>query len=226
MLVKNAVRFVVLILSVALISSTAHAQVISINFTAGPNSLGPTDEPGILPAPNWNNLGIGENVPLQDDRGTLTTALYTFVSGAGVYDLFDTPMTANPATNVLYSGGLFGSNVGGGEITISITNIPYAFYDVIVYASPDTTATNLLGITGGTDADGTTTFYYNSDGQTSDHATALLMTTSTDPTNPTTGSAQYQVFSNLTDSTFTLTTSGSITNVLSNNVFGLQIVGL
>jgi hypothetical protein len=226
MLVKNAVRFVVLILSVALTSSTAHAQVISINFTGGSQVLAPTDEPGILPAPNWNNLGIGEDVLLQDDRGTLTTAVYTLVSAAGVYDLFHTPMTANPATNVLYSGGLFGSNVGGGEVTISITNIPYAFYDVIVYASADTTATNLLGITGGTDADGMTTFYYNSGGRTNDHATTLLMTTSTDPFHPTTGPAQYQVFSNLTDSTFTLTTSGSITNVLSNNVFGLQIVGL
>ncbi len=225
MLFKSAVRFMAVILALALISSTAHAQVISINLTGGSQLLAPTDEPGILPAANWNNLGGGTNVALQDNHGTMTTALYTLSSAGGPFDAFNAPMTANAAANVLYSGGLFGGQ--GSEVTITITNIPYGLYDVFVYASQDTTdMTDVLGITGGTNADGMTTFYYASDGRTNDAATALLMTTSTDPSNPTVDPAQYQVFGNLTDSTFTLTTSGSISDVLSNNVFGLQIIGL
>jgi hypothetical protein len=69
-----------------------------------------------------------------------------------------------------------------------------------------------------------TTYYYRSDGRLNNVATSLLQTTSTDPLNPTIGPGQYQLFGGLTGSSFALTTGGSITTVISNNVFGLQIV--
>jgi hypothetical protein len=93
-------------------------------------------------------------------------------------------------------------------------------YDVYVFASTDTANNPLLSNT-----IGATTFYYGSDGSFGNSsATSLLLTTSTDPLNPTRGPAQYQRYRNLTGSSFTLTTAGSITGIISNNVFGLHIV--
>jgi hypothetical protein len=57
-----------------------------------------------------------------------------------------------------------------------------------------------------------------------DAALAPLQTTSTNPLGPTAGPAQYQIFSGMTASSVTITTGGSLSNVLSNNVFGIQIV--
>jgi hypothetical protein len=197
----------------------AHAQSIGINFTGGGHLLSSTDQPGLFPGANWNNIigGSGTNVALSDSSGTLTTALLTFNS-TGDYDGFSGTNTPNPAASVLYQGGIFGSNISP-EVSISITGIPYPKYNVYVYASADTFAQNTLSIT-----DGITTYYYASNGQFNDVATSLLLTTSTDPNNPTIGPAQHQIFSNRTGSTFSLMTGGSITDVLSNNVFGLQIV--
>lgn len=103
---------------------------------------------------------------------------------------------------------------------ISVTNIPYSSYKVYVYASADTINADRhpLSIT-----DGHTTFYYAGDGRLMSAAPSLLLTTSTNSLSPTVWPAQYQVFEE-TGSSFTLTTGGAITHVLSNNVFGIQIV--
>ncbi|MFM6062320.1 MAG: PEP-CTERM sorting domain-containing protein, partial [Microcystis panniformis] len=66
--------------------------------------------------------------------------------------------------------------------------------------------------------------YYASAGQHNSGATALLQTTSTTSGSPTTGRAQYQLFSGLTGSSVTLTTGGAIAHTISNNIFGFQIV--
>ena len=119
---------------------------------------------------------------------------------------------------MLYHGGVYGDNATR-EVSITISNIPYAKYDAYVYASQDTTNTKTLSI-----SNGTMTFYYRGNGQMNAGATGLLLTTSTDQANPTVGPAQYQLFRGLTGSSLTLTTGGSINNVLSNNVFGVQLV--
>jgi hypothetical protein len=116
----------------------------------------------------------------------------------------------------LYSAGLVD---GGGGVSITISDIPYTQYDVYVYASQDTYLTNTLSIT-----DGTTTFYYASNGFENFYATSLLLTTSTNSASPTTGPGQYQLFANEPASSLTLTTGGAIGNVISNQVFGVQIV--
>jgi hypothetical protein len=156
-------------------------------------------------------------VALLENSATPTTARLTF-SSTGDFDGFTGTSTPNVATSVLYQGGVFGNNLLG-EVHITLTNIPYSKYDVYVYASADTFVTNTLSIT-----NGVTTFYYASDGRFNNAATSLLQTTSTNPASPTTGPGQYQLFSGQTRATFTLTTAGSISGVISNNVFGLQIV--
>lgn len=215
---RNGVSAIwMLALAAALDAGSAQAG-IGVNFDAGVAPLAATDQPGIAPGANWNNVGgsSGSGIGLQDNAGAATTALLTF-SSAGASG-FTATATANAATNTLYSAGLFGEGFGS-EVEITVTDIPYAFYNVFVYASADSDQTNTLSIT-----DGSTIFYYASAGQFNSAATSLLLTTSTDENNPTTGPGQYQVFKGLTSSTFTLLAGGSVADTISNNVFGFQIV--
>lgn len=202
-------------------TKAALGGVIGVNFSGpGPNPfpVGPTDEPGIVPGANWNNVlnAGGSAIPLQDSTAAATTATLTF-SAFDPYDGFSILSTANTATSTMYRAGIVGFT--SAQVSIAVYNIPYALYDVYVYASADTTDTSLLSIT-----DGTTTFYYASDGSTNAGATSLLLTTSTDPLNPTVGPAQYQIFKGLTSSSLSLLAAGSIGDTISNNVFGFQIV--
>jgi hypothetical protein len=199
--------------------SCAEAGVIGVNFTGGGAPLAATDQPGVVAGANWNNEigGSGSNLVLNDSTGAATTALLQY-SATGPYAGFTGTSTGNAATNRMYSGGLFGDNTRS-EVSVSVSNIPYASYEVFVYASADTTAGNTLSIT-----NGVVTFYYRGNGTFDNTATSLLLTTSTNPASPTVGPGQYQLFSGLSGSTFTLTTGGSLNGVLSNNVFGLEIV--
>ncbi|HLH18011.1 MAG TPA: hypothetical protein VKX45_12355 [Bryobacteraceae bacterium] len=200
----------------------AYGSTIGVNFTNGGILMQPTDQPGVVPGADWNNVigGSGTGIALHDSTGAATTATISFTA-AGVYGGFSHPSTTNSATNLMYADGLYGDPSGGGEVQITLSNIPYAEYDVYVYASQDGSQTNVLSIT-----DGTTRFYYRGNGSSNSSASSLLLTASTNPGSPTVGPAQYQLFSNETLPSVTLTTGGSVHNVISNNVFGLQIVDL
>lgn len=201
----------------------ANAQSIGINFTAGAQTLAASAQPGVVAGANWNNLigGAGTNVALNNNSGVVTTALLTFNSAAA-FDNGPIVNTPNAATNTMYRGSIFGDNATvSREVSIFLQNIPFAVYDVYVYASSgDTAATNTLSLT-----NGSTTFYYRNDG-TGNAPTSLVRTASTNPNAPTVGNAQYQVFSGQTGSTFTLATGGSVNNVLANSVYGVQIVAV
>jgi hypothetical protein len=199
--------------------SPSLAASIGVNFYGGMFTIAPSASPGIVPAINWNNIagGSGTNITLNDDTATATTTQLTFNS-TGAYNGCTVINTPNAATNTLYRSGIYGDNATR-EVSISLWGISYSSYDLYVFASADTTVTNQLSI-----SYGTTTFYYASGGQFNSGATALLQTTSTTSGSPTTGRAQYQLFSGLTGSSVTLTTGGAITHTISNNIFGFQIV--
>lgn len=203
------------ILEAVLLGGVVNPGIISVNFTAGAWPLRRRSAAGAV----WNNIenASGTAVPLRDSAGNATTARLTFAS-ASSYAEFGAPKTLNAAINRLYRGGLVGNDTIR-EVQVSITDIPYPLYDVFVFASADTTDRSPLSIT-----DGQTTFYYRSAGQSNGQAGRLLRTGSEDSSAPTEGPAQYQVFLARTDPTVTLTTGGSRHCVLSNNVFGLQIV--
>ena len=203
----------------AVTTKNADAESIGINFTGNVWFLQPTDQPGVVAGANWNNVSgaSGANVNLHDSTGSSTAALLTFTS-TGNFGAFLVPRTPNVATNMLYSGGLVGNDTIS-EVTVSLTDIPYATYDVYVYASQEGPLTNILSIT-----DGITTFYYCSNGENYNDTTRLIETTSNDVSNPTRGAPQYQVFHGLSNSSFSLTTGGSLNCILSNNVYGLQVV--
>lgn len=209
-------------IALSFIPSDVLAASIGINFTGGAHLLSSTDSPGIIFANNWNNVigATGTNIVLNNDSGTQTSARLTFNS-LQAFDAYSGLNTSNLATNTLYRGGLVGTNVGPGEISINISSVPYAQYDLYVYASADTTATNTLSLSLN---NGFRIAYYAGNGTFNSGARTLLRTTSGVSTVPTRGPGQYQLFSNLTGSSISLRTGGSIDSVLSNNIFGLQIV--
>jgi hypothetical protein len=188
--------------------------VIGVNFAAGRWPLRAAAGRAF-----WNNAdgAAGTDLPLRDSTGAVTAARLSF-EAASAYAEFAAPGTLNRAVNRLYRGGLVGNDTVR-EVTVRLTGVPYPRYDVFVFASADTTDRSTLSLT-----DGRTTFYYRSAGGTNARTPRLLRTRSEDATEPTPGPAQYQVFAGRTGPAVTLTTGGSRDCVLSNNVFGLQIV--
>lgn len=205
--------------TLALVAGSAHARTIGVNFDSGSHAVQATDAPGLVAGANWNNVSgsSGSGIVLRDDAAAATAASLSFSAGFS-YAGFGVPATANSGTNTMYRAGIGGANAAA-EASVTVTNIPYAVYDVYVYASADSTAISELSVT-----DGTTTYYYASAGAANGGAGSLLQTTSTSSGSPTVGPAQYQVFSALAAPSFTLTQAGSVGGVLSNNLFGLHIV--
>ncbi len=202
-------------------SPTATAQTIGINFgaTTGTKSMTATDQPGVIAGANWNNFSAssGSLLSLIDSTGSASTAKLTFNS-AGVYPGPAITNTSNAATNKMYSGCLVGDNVVS-EISISVTNIPFALYDVYVYSTLD------FGQPGDeiSISDGTTT-YYSAGGSGPSLPTSLLQTISTSIGSPTVGDGQYQIFSDKSSSSVTINTGLSQHNNYSSDVYGIQIV--
>ncbi len=198
----------------AFITATANAGIIiGVNFTAGTADLmTPTDQPGVVAGANWNNetVATGTNVPLHDSNGNPTTALISYTS-TGAFSGFPGTNTPNAATNTMYKGRLTDS-------VITLSNIPYSSYDLYVYDSPGTRIKNTMSV-----SDGTTTYYFVSNGNLDRDATKLTQVTSTDPNNPSSGEGFYEFFTE-TSSSVTLTTGGQIPGGPANHMFGLEIV--
>jgi hypothetical protein len=189
--------------------------VINVNFSAGAHRLRAPGGGGAF----WNNIDghSGAERPLRDSSGEATPARLTF-EAASAYAEFSSPKTLNRAVNRLYRAGLVGDDTVS-EVRVSLTDVPFPLYGVFVFASADSSDRSPLSI-----SDGRTTFYYRSAGRDNGRATRLLRTRSEQPQAPTEGPAQYQVFAARAGPTFTLLTGGSRNGVLSNNVFGLQVV--
>jgi hypothetical protein len=210
------------------VCTAARADVIGVNFSSGVvNSvnynLGASTVAGVAGTAeaNWNNL-VDPNTSLSNLKnkfGATTTAGVSFsYSGTGGYTQFQSAsLNSSPGNNTMYGSCIRATN--GGTLTVSLTNIPYAVYDVYVYASQNDTATNTLYVT-----DGTTTYYYKSNGSTMNGTQGLTRVTSTNSASPTAGMANYSVFSGETGSSFSFTLGPGVAGVLSNNLYGFQIV--
>lgn len=117
------------------------AAVVSVNFTGGgfngspAISLLPGDFAGVVSANNYNNLPsalTGSPVALTDSGGGATGITlsitgsglsYSSISGAGI-----SPQGGDEKLN---TGFLAGNN------TLTLTGIPYAFYDIYIYVLND-----------------------------------------------------------------------------------------
>jgi hypothetical protein len=121
-------------------ASPAHAviQYIGVNFTGGsfggaPTAMLPTDESGVIPQTNWNNVDgqVGTNVALKDASGSNTPVTLSF-AGAGTWGV---NIGAGDANHRLMNGYVDGTD--NGTNTYTFNNVPAGNYNLIVYALPD-----------------------------------------------------------------------------------------
>jgi hypothetical protein len=140
-------RFSTRLLSVLTIGmayvNSASAQVISLNFVRsdGATALADGETAGEVPALNWNNSTIDNaneeatGIVLNDTAGILTSATAAWLSGSASWSV---PLTgAGSASDMaMMTGYLDQGGDGAGQVhSITITDIPYANYDVYLYHS-------------------------------------------------------------------------------------------
>lgn len=180
--------------------AAAQAQIISGSFSdsSAPFGFGPfyilssTEVAGAEPADNWNNItsSSGSATDLLDVTGTATT-LDTSISGSlGFWGFFSASGSDN---RMLGAGHEYNTSASGG-MTLTLSQIPYALYDIYVYVGWNADRIDSqysLSI-------GSTTYY----GETGDPAgggPGLVQITSTTSGSPTLNST-YAVFSGLSGS--------------------------
>lgn len=229
--------------------SGAKAGSIGLKFTNDPNGpLSTTDSPGIVSGQNWNIYTTGfcpgnqfpgqrpcspVGVSLKDNLGSPTGALlsysgsdhaYDWNSASGYEDCQSSPYpcwnlaTTNSATNVLYSGGLVGG--GGTPMIITLSNIPYASYQLITYSS-DPFSDGAGVIWKESISDGTTSYWIGGSLTPNTNVSSLTLTTSVNQLAPQAGFGQYQVFNEGTSSV-SITINGP--EGVNTFLYGLQIL--
>ena len=124
--------------------NSVSAQVISLNFVRasdGATALAASETAGEIPAVNWNNSTMananaeGAGIVLNDTAGAATTAAAIWQSGSASWSV---PLTGTgSASNIaMMTGYLDQGGDGAGQVhSITITDIPYAMYDVYLYHS-------------------------------------------------------------------------------------------
>jgi hypothetical protein len=174
---------------VAALALPAGAASVSINMNVNNSTQNVTTPYGVITSSVWSNLRSGQSgTNFPDDSAAATTldAVSTNPGGESFYGApyAGTPMNSGPA---VYSGTTTAP-------TLTLNQIPYDEYDIIVYL------TGFTANTGASISDGTTTYYY----QTPDpHDATLVQTLNTSGTGIPV--ANYAVFSNLTGTSQVLT---------------------
>ncbi|MFM1872923.1 MAG: Arylsulfatase, partial [Planctomycetota bacterium] len=120
----------------ALFAPAASAQsqaAISINFRGNGGNLvtGPAGAVGTTPFGGWNNVngGSGSGVVVLDHAGVDRGVRLAFASASAGYQL--NPAATSQDGN-LYDGQII-ATVAAGPATVTVSNVPYAQYDVVVY---------------------------------------------------------------------------------------------
>lgn len=117
-------------------------RVISWNFDNN-GTINPTDLAGLAPAVNWvNSWPANQTLALPDNTGTPTTLDLNYGSFGGWSVGGHPGLDANGTANrELVNGYLNSGPAAWGPWTtntwVSLTNVPYALYDVIVYFNSD-----------------------------------------------------------------------------------------
>lgn len=116
----------------AALFTMGQARGAAISVNVGFNGLlASTDVVGVVPVGNWNEISGTTNNPssssLVDDNGTAVTGMS--VGFAGNQNTYNNNGTNNPSQR-MFSGFL-----NGGTMSVDLSNIPYAAYDVYVYYS-------------------------------------------------------------------------------------------
>jgi len=109
-------------------AGSANAASIGVNVGATGQEIGTSATAGVVAQNNWNDrTGGGSGLAqVTDDSGTLLATQvsvqtsWSYTTGAGNSD----------ANHTLMNGAL---DNNGGEMGFTVTNVPYALYDVIIY---------------------------------------------------------------------------------------------
>ena len=217
----------ILLTSVAAIGilSASAQSIISWNDNNGApggNNIPASGTAGVAPAINWNNSNPGNGggmANLVDNTGTPTTAGFTVNGSWGPWGIALVTSPDNDGTyNEQLLAGYANTSSGIGPETLSITGIPFALYNVIVYFSSD--ASGRAGTI--SDANTGITYSFSTEGGAAipGGGNALLVqTTDTGANNPL---ADYAIFSNVSGATDTLALS--IPN--GGGIAGFQIVAV
>ncbi|MDD5262303.1 MAG: family 16 glycosylhydrolase [Methylacidiphilales bacterium] len=175
---------------------------IGIQFVGGQTALNATDSAGLstVAQTHWNALAGASfsNVALTDNSGSATSTKLTGTAN-GTYR--GGGSSASPAGNAkLASGELF--NGWPGAPTLTVSGIPYAKYDIYVYAGIDATGRNeTVSLTPSGGSAQYFSFLTQGGGSAWTVATSTWNGTGTPPTLP---SANYVNYTGLTAGSFTM----------------------
>lgn len=191
-----------------LATSSAWGAAISVNVGGFDTAHDVTGSLGVVSVANWNNLTAIANptgTNLVDDSGAATTMSISFAGwNADTFNAWGDDR-ANMYSNFLHHQG---DTLG--NATVTLTDIPYATYDVYIYYTgfvpnqvqawiESAGGTTLYGLRGPTSGGGLSGYVQY---QTGSEATALA-----DAAGGTAG-GNYLVFTGLSGSALTLTSSG------------------
>ncbi len=173
-------------------------RVISWNLD-DTSTVNPTDLAGLAPALNWvdswlNNITIG----LPDNAGNPTTldlgwASFNTWHVQGSHPGLDANGTANrEILNGYLNSGPAAWNPSITNTYVSLTNIPYALYDVVVYFNSDTSGRH------GSIDNGSTTYYFSTVGGASRSGANALFLPTTETNSTKFPSADFAFFPGMT----------------------------
>jgi len=220
----------------AILTVSASADVISLNFATGPDpaaggsnasdDMAPGTSAGAVFVPQWNDLHLANGTlgSLVNNLGAVTTASATWASNGtyaignpdntGNYELMNTQIDER-------SSGFAGAN----PATVSVTGIPNgiaASYAVYVYYNAVSGADTVHGAY----TIGSTTYYTSNntfDGSTFTRETNTTAPVIGQPAPPYTAGANYVEFTNLHGSSFNLSVSAQ---EFRGEINGIQIVSV
>jgi autotransporter-associated beta strand protein len=171
------------------------------------STINPTDLAGLAAATNWvdtylNNITIG----LPDNTGAATTmnlgyGSYNTYQVEGSHPGYDANGTANrEMLNGFLNAGPAAWNPPTTNTYVSLTNVPYPLYDVVVYFNSDTSGRN------STISDGTTTYSFSTVGTPSINGANALFIPTTQTNNSVFPSADFAFFHGETNANIIFTT--------------------
>jgi len=206
------------------------ANGISVHFTSTGNgrtvglSLAATDLAGVVPLGNFNNVnGVSGGATLNDATGTATTASLSY-SSAGSYATVNATTAVAPGDEALNTDFL--NSAGATPVSVTVSGVPYAQYDIYVYELDDATPRPQI-----TTLAGGPSFYLNPPaptGATHIDGNASTPYVYTQGTSRSAGSptpnADYVLFSKVSSAGFTFTASSPTGNPPNGYVNGFQIV--
>jgi autotransporter-associated beta strand protein len=226
----------------------AGGRSIGLNFVGAGNgnwsdilgTLAPGYTAGFYPAANWNNSATVTGVttqttPLALTESTGTTGYATATwNSAGTWSgriELGTPDQKSEHGRLLH--GYIESRAATGS-TVSLSNIPYGTYDVLVYVSGGTSTANVGSIT--LDSPGATTYYYRvlqndtsrpaaTPTAEAPYAPLPMIGDSTDAAAAATAApATFVRFTGVTGSELTVTAKDAVLNANAGGIAAIQIV--